>query len=200
MDFQWRSFFVLKNKILKNEINLNLLPDPSDYIGEGDEGMDFENIYRKYANDVYSFLKYNIRDQYLVEDILQETFIAVHGSLETLRDEDHLKPWILRIARNKMVDILRKGKKASMNEIVDGGQTEEVASLDDTNISTEELLAQLEEESRTIIYGLYVEGLSYKELSYILNIPEGTVKSKCYYARKKLRKYLEKGGADNGRI
>ena len=49
----------------------------------------------------------------------------------------------------------------------------------------------MDEMSRQIIYGIYVEQLSYKDLSEILGIPEGTVKSKSYYARAKLRRWLE---------
>ncbi len=60
------------------------------------------------------------------------------------------------------------------------------------------LLHQLDEAERTIVFGLYVAGLTCKELGgEMLAIPEGTVKSRAYYARRKLADWL-KGGGDKG--
>ncbi len=56
-----------------------------------------------------------------------------------------------------------------------------------------EMLDQLEDVERTIVYGLYVENLTCHEIAQVLNIPEGTVKSKSYYARRKLREWLKEG-------
>lgn len=56
-------------------------------------------------------------------------------------------------------------------------------------------MTQLDEVDRTIMYGLYAEGLTCQELAKILDIPEGTVKSKAHYARKKLQKWLQEGTA-----
>ncbi|HPT83037.1 MAG TPA: RNA polymerase sigma factor, partial [Limnochordia bacterium] len=56
-----------------------------------------------------------------------------------------------------------------------------------------EALLQLEEPERSIVYGLYVEGLTYRELAAMLGLPEGTVKSKAHYARKRLYHWLQEG-------
>lgn len=159
--------------------------------------MDFKDIYDKYIDVVYSFLKFKIHDQHLIEDIIQETFLSVYKGLETLQNKASIKSWILSIAHNKMVDKLRKSNLETPKEI-DDNLIEAQDNLDADDIFVDDLLNNLDETSSQILYGIYVEGLTYGDLANVLNIPEGTVKSKCYYARKKLRNVLVKGESLNG--
>ncbi|NLP37553.1 MAG: sigma-70 family RNA polymerase sigma factor [Firmicutes bacterium] len=153
--------------------------------------MNFKKFYTLYADTVYSFIYFKVKDRFLAEDLLQETFLAVyknHGNLATIRSP---KAWVLSIAQRKIVDKLRKEKHQpfSTDSLAEQPFTE--ISPMETNLFLEELLNRLDETSRQIIYGIYVEQLSYKELAEILNLPEGTVKSKAYYARAKLKRWLE---------
>lgn len=61
-----------------------------------------------------------------------------------------------------------------------------------TDLTLKEALSQLDPTSQTIIYGLYVEQLTYQELAEIIGIPVGTVKSRAYTARAKLRDWLRR--------
>lgn len=159
--------------------------------------MDFQAIYDKYVDVVYSYLKFKIYDQHLIEDIIQETFLSVYKGLETLQKKASIKSWILSIAHNKMVDKLRKSNLETPKEIDDNlMDSEDNLEVDDMFI--DDLLNNLDDTSRQILYSVYVEGLTYCDLANVLNIPEGTVKSKCYYARKKLRNLLVKGENLNG--
>lgn len=153
--------------------------------------MKFEEIYQTYADAVYGYLMFKLKDQHLVDDILQETFMAVYQGIGKVHEIASLKAWVLSIAHNKMVDYLRKGhaKEETLN-------TELVAAEPDNfvnNLFLHEALNHLQETDRSIIYGLYVEGLNCQELAFILQIPEGTVKSKAYYARKRLHHWLQEG-------
>lgn len=153
--------------------------------------MSFDEIYQAYVDTVYGFLMFKLRDEHLVEDILQETFLAVYQNTDNFKKISSPKAWILSIAHNKMVDHLRKGyenEHSLVTELV-AGENHDFSN----NLFLQEAFGQLEDTARTILYGLYVEGLSYQELSLILDIPEGTVKSKAHYARKKLRHWLQEG-------
>lgn len=68
------------------------------------EGMSSEEIYTKYVDAVYRFLKFKLEDEHLVEDVLQETFLAVYQNLHKIAEVNSSKAWILAIARNKLVD------------------------------------------------------------------------------------------------
>ncbi|NLM52393.1 MAG: sigma-70 family RNA polymerase sigma factor [Firmicutes bacterium] len=153
--------------------------------------MDFKKLYTLYADSVYSYIYFKIKDRYLAEDILQETFLAVYNNLNHLPAIRSPKAWLLAIAQHKIADRLRKEKNQPFytDSLADSSfhATEQI----EENLFLEELLQRLDETSRQIIYGIYVEQLSYKELAAIFNLPEGTVKSKAYYARAKLKRWLE---------
>lgn len=160
--------------------------------------MDFERIYHTHADSVYSFLMFKLHDEHLAEELMQETFLAVYEQKEGVVQIESLKAWILTIARNKLVDHLRKDREQV--RLVQEMMPEEAEKASD-GVFVEELLGQLPEPERTIVYGLYVEGLTCNELGQMLAIPEGTVKSKAYYARQNLARWLKGGdldGADTG--
>ncbi|NLY88882.1 MAG: sigma-70 family RNA polymerase sigma factor [Firmicutes bacterium] len=148
--------------------------------------MSFEEIYTRYVNAVYRFLKFKLGDEYLVEDVLQETFLAVYQNLHKIAEVNSPKAWILTIARHKLVDQLRKKRliEVELNERmeVDPGPD---------HLFIHQLLCHLDETARTILYGLYVEQLTCSELAEILGIPVGTVKSKAHTARSVLQNKLK---------
>lgn len=152
--------------------------------------MEFQEIYNAYVSKVYSYIKYKIKDIHLVEDIVQDTFISIYKDMDKIVNVKNIKGYIFTIAHRRMVDRLRKIKSDEVN--IDDLYDE--CSYDispNDSLFIEELLNKLDHTSSQIIYGIYVEKLTYKQLSEMLNIPEGTVKSKCYYARLKLREWLE---------
>ena len=154
--------------------------------------MTFEEIYNNYIDIVFNYLRQRIKDSYLIEDILQETFYAVYRSLPELKNKDSIKSWILSIAHNKMVDKLRRVGKETLPE-TEINEPELSTNSTEDNLFMEELLQRLPGEDRQILYGLYVLQLKYSELAKIMDLPEGTVKSRAHYARQKLREWLKEG-------
>lgn len=152
---------------------------------KGLRSMSFEELYHTYVDAVYGFLMFKLNNKYLVEDIVQETFLAIYQNPNQLHGVEFPKAWILKIAHHKMVDHLRKRQVVEQNPLVE--QLPDVSCEPETNLFLEETLNKSEDTEGTIVYGLYVENLSCQELAQILQIPEGTVKSKAYYARKRLR-------------
>ena len=150
--------------------------------------MNFDKLYQAYADTVYGFLMFKLHDIHLAEDIMQEVFLAVHQGLRKNLRIDSPRAWILSVAHHKMVDHLRKNRSNAQcltTDTIPDKAVEETSSL-----FVEEILNQLPDTERTIIYGLYIEGLTCKELAEMLMIPEGTIKSKAHYARKKIRNRL----------
>lgn len=151
--------------------------------------MGFDELYRKHVDAVYGFLMFKLRDAPVAEDLLQETFLAVYQNLAKIEKTASPKAWILSVAQHKMVDYLRKNRSRVLPS---SGEHSSSASAEPlSTLFLREILEQLEGVDQSVIYGLYVEDLSYKELAQILGIPEGTLKSKAHYARKKLRPWLE---------
>lgn len=153
--------------------------------------MDFDELYQSYADTVYGFLMFKLQDQYLVEDIMQETFLAIYQGIEKFEHISSPKAWVLSIAHKKMVDYFRKNqvKEETLNTV----NPPQMADNSSSNLFLKEVLSQVDESAGAILYGLYVEGLTCQELGLILKIPEGTVKSKAFYARKKLHHWLREG-------
>lgn len=157
--------------------------------------MSFDEIYEAYLDTVYSFLKFKLNDESLIEEILQETFLAVYRGLDRLADVKSIKAWILTIAHHRMVDQLRSVK-------FDEVELDQNMLVEDfsTDLTLKEALNQLDPTASTIIYGLYVEQLTYQELAEIIGIPVGTVKSRAYTARAKLRDWFKGGVKHESRL
>lgn len=68
----------------------------------------FEEIYRRYSGKIYGFLRFKLRNQSMVDDIFQTTFMKLHHSRSTYDCKYQFKPWIFTICRNTMIDYFRK--------------------------------------------------------------------------------------------
>lgn len=161
--------------------------------------MDFDQIYEQYADTVYSYLRFRLSDRHLAEDVFQETFMTIYANLDKWKTVQSPKAWILTIAHRKMVDRIRKQSVEAAPLDMDEGalKLSEPSSEHQLviQLDLERSLQQLDETSRQILYGIYVEKLTCKEMAEILQVPEGTVKSRCHYARNKLKEWHRKGVA-----
>lgn len=153
--------------------------------------MTFDQLYAAYADQVYSFLRFKIRDVHLVEDIFQDTFLAAYREISQGSQPANPKAWILTIAHRRMVDHLRRAyvRDAPLQQAETLGAPENPEPTD--MIVLRELLNQLDDLSRTILYALYVEGLTIRETAQLMGIPEGTVKSRCHTAKSKLSGWMK---------
>lgn len=160
--------------------------------------MTFDELYAAYADPVYAFLRFKVRDVHLAEDLFQDTFLAAYKELSQGRQPEHPRAWLLTIAHRRMVDRLRRvsARDAPLEQA-------ELAGVPDRREPTEavllqDLLDRLDDLSRTIVYALYVEGLTIQETAKLTGIPEGTVKSRCHAAKSKLSGWM-KEAANDGR-
>ncbi|MDD6034650.1 MAG: sigma-70 family RNA polymerase sigma factor [Lachnospiraceae bacterium] len=175
------------------------------HTGETEESYDLEFLMRTYGNDVLRMAYCYVKDYDTAEDIFQEVFIKVNGNLAGFRGESSVKTWLLRITVNTCKDYL----KSAYNRRVTMLSEEEEAKLPAADMIDEierrqdgerikKALLKLPEKYREVLLCLYFEERSVAETAKVLEISEGTVKSRLSRAREKFRVILEgewKGGA-----
>lgn len=160
-------------------------------------------IVRRYQNRLHAMVLGMVRNQEDARDITQNAFIKAYESLSSFRIESSFYTWLYRIAMNLAIDHCRRGqrrKTSSFDEKI--GSNEEDGPIDplpapdnpQKALQRKELqerifaaLEQLPEEHREVVLLREVEGFSYKEIADMLDLPEGTVMSRLFYARKKLQ-------------
>lgn len=126
-------------------------------------------------------------------DAIQETLISAYKSFNTLENEEYFKSWITRILINKCYDIIKKNKKVTyINNQLEISENASYYDIYKDESLLECVLNQIEPDLRlaTVLY--YYDGFSVKEIAEMLNIPEGTVKSRLSRARDKIYDILKK--------
>jgi len=140
--------------------------------------------------EIYVFLLMMCKDKYTAEDIMQETFIAVYENAGRFKVFDNPKAWIYTIAKNKMLNTLKKNSRAASldaleDSIEDTTQTEN-AVLD--KIRAEALLSVLSEQDKKIVILHAVYGLKHREIAELTGLPLGTVTRRYKESIEKMRK------------
>lgn len=169
----------------------------------------FEAIVRAHQDRVYAFCSRMLSDREEALDVAQDVFLSAYRSLAGFRGDASLSTWLLKIAANRCLNVIRRrsaraGKETSFSGIgggEDGDLPFEPPGRDedrpDRIVEERELgailiraLGRIDPEARTLVLLSDVEGLSYEELADAAGLPLGTVKSKLHRARMALRKML----------
>ena len=169
----------------------------------------FEDLVLAHQKSVYHIALKMTGNEEDAFDLSQETFLKAFRSLGTFRGESGFGSWICRMAANLCIDFLRKKKRRggdlqSLDEEEAAGRPASIPDLryePQSALERRELkeavrtgLGKLPEEQRLILVLREVEGYSYSEISDILKIELGTVKSRIYRARANLAALLTKEG------
>ena len=156
---------------------------------------DLDALIEQHAAAAYRVANGILRNPSLAEDAVQETMIKAWQSLPRFRGESSMRSWILRIAHNTSISMLRRRRERvmapeDMPETAGGiDPARSSAAMADLR-SVRTALDSLDELSRSIVILREVEGLSYAEIARAQSIPKGTVMSRLHYARKQLQTYL----------
>jgi RNA polymerase sigma-70 factor (ECF subfamily) len=161
----------------------------------------FCEIVNRYKQGLYAFLKHFLNRRDLVEDVFQETFLQLFTSRDSFDPARPLRPWLFTIAANKAKDALRKQRRTAATPIGTIAKSEEMSfdevlnslTSDNTTPSDElersevashvrGVIANMPENLREILILAYFNKFSYKQMSQILSIPIGTVKSRLHTA------------------
>lgn len=173
---------------------------------EGDQRA-FEQLIHRYEKRVFALTRRMCKNPADAEEAAQEAFLAAWQGLRFFRGDSSFSTWLYRLASNACVDLLRKeGRHSaaagpSLNdeeavvEIPDNSPTPHVlAERAELRKQIEEGLAALPEEYREILILREIHQQSYDEISEILSLDLGTVKSRINRGRKRLRKFLLESG------
>jgi RNA polymerase sigma-70 factor (ECF subfamily) len=175
------------------------LPVEAELVARTKRGDDdaFAELVRMYQNRVFNFVLARVRHRQQAEDVTQEVLVKAYFSLGKLREPGKFKSWIFSIAHNHLRDLLRKRKLEIAD--VEEGYTEHYVdpSTPESELKRQRAqedawnaLAKLKPEQREILVLCDIEGLSYREIAEIMRVPLGTVQSRIFYARRKLRGIL----------
>jgi len=157
-------------------------------VAEADEDA-FREMYDRFADRVFRYAFTLLRHEHLSEEVAQETMVAVWRGAKRFQGRSKVSTWIFGIARNKAFDMMRREKRGDRTPDLDLVTPDPAASL----LRAEAVSGAMEtlpEPQREVVFLTFYEGLSYGEISGILGIPEGTVKSRMFHAKRKLAEVL----------
>lgn len=161
----------------------------------------FARLVERYQRELFHFLVRFLGDRAAAEDVFQETFLQVHQSASQFDPERRFRPWLFTIAANKARDLMRSQARRPTNPLQasispgdeESGQfidlMESTAQAPGESMEKEELqrlvhgtVMGMPDHLREILLLSYFHQFPYKQISEILNIPLGTVKSRLHAA------------------
>jgi len=174
----------------------------------------FEVIVKKYEKMIYNLAMTKTQSKENAQDISQECFLRAYKMLRSYRTDSAFSTWIYRICQNLIFDFYRKNKKIktvslSVSDLNDGESKEK--EIVDTNSGSEpsehvirtekiekirEIINSLPEDLREIVILRDLNNISYEQISEMLDIELGTVKSRLNRAREKIKDFIIKNNKD----
>lgn len=161
-------------------------------------------LFMRHHARVYRFVARQTGSESMADDIANEVFLELWRQAPRFEARSEVSTWLLGIARFKALSHLRKRKEDWIDddraaEIADGADDPEIASMKtDKGEALKRMVEALPEEHATVVDLAYYHGKSVSEIAAILSIPEATVKTRMFYARKKLGEALKSAGYDRG--
>ena len=150
----------------------------------------FEKIYHDFADKVYSLARFKGLSDADAHDVVQDTFMAVYASYHSFEGRSSLKTYVVSIARHKIADFYRRISRRREEMLQDTLRAKDRPDETEERVDVEQAVDRLKEEDQELLHLIFTQGLNYKEAGAIMNIPEGTVKSRMYKIRSRLKKQL----------
>ncbi|MCX7956809.1 MAG: RNA polymerase sigma factor [Endomicrobia bacterium] len=159
----------------------------------------FEKLIKKYKNEIFNFAFIKVLDINVAEDLAQEVIIRIFQKINTYNFKGNFSSWLHKVAYTTILKLYKKFTISNVSiydkEIKD---TKEIEDLE-KDITNKQLLYKLlqiinklPEELKDILIMCDIQGKKYEEIAEILDINIGTVKSRLFNARKKLKELCEK--------
>lgn len=170
-------------------------------IAAGDQQA-FSQLYLRYQSKLVRYCARVLKDDVAqAADIVDEAMFDVWRSAGNFAGRSKPSTWIYSIARNKLISWLRKTSEVTLEDesILDAlmnpaATPAEELAMDDMQQQLLRLMDQLTDEHREVLKLTYFEDKSVKEVAELLGISENTVKTRMFYARKRLAQLLDKAG------
>ncbi|MFI4973634.1 MAG: sigma-70 family RNA polymerase sigma factor [Caulobacterales bacterium] len=172
-------------------------------IAKGDR-LAMQVLFARHHTKVYRFVLRLVRDEAAAEDLISEVFLDVWRQAGRFERRSQVSTWLLSIARFKALSALRRRTDEALDEDMaaaiedpsdDPGM---VLQKKDKGDVIRRCLAALSAEHREIIDLVYYHERSVEEAARIVGVPEGTVKTRMFHARKRLGELLKAQGVERG--
>lgn len=166
---------------------------------EGDRGA-YEKLVRRYLNMAYAVALAELADRGDAEDAVQDSFITALERLDECRDPSAFAGWLRRIVRNRARSVRRRERVRETDSLESAGSAasprDPGRDLDrsETRTRLRAALSTLTEVQRRVVLMHDLEGYRHREIAVELDIPEGTVRSHLFFARRALREQLGDAG------
>jgi RNA polymerase sigma factor (sigma-70 family) len=167
----------------------------------------FDDLVVKYSTKLYGMVYHMTANKEDTHDLLQDIFAKAYRSLKRFRGKSTFYTWIYSISTNMTLNFLKKRKRRSALSLdnVDSGIQNNDALVDlghasnprhQSNINElqkklNEALQALSEDHRAVVTMFDIQGVPHAEISRILGVTEGTVRSRLFYAHKQLQGHLQ---------
>jgi RNA polymerase sigma-70 factor (ECF subfamily) len=161
-------------------------------------------LYARHHVRLYRFLVRLVRNEAIAEELMNEVFMETWRKAGNFEGRSAVSTWLMSIAHNRAVSLLRKRS----DEALDDGVAAQLADEEDTPEVTSQkrskaelmrlCMEKLSADHREIIDLVYYHDKSVLEAAEIIGIPENTVKTRMFYARKKLGEIMKEAGLDRG--
>lgn len=166
----------------------------------------FEVLVNRYQTALFHLVYHYVREYHEAHDILQQVWLQLYLSLATLHPTGNLRPWLMKVARNRCIDVLRSRRLLFFSELVasddDDGEPlfapflattltlEELAEHHDVQQCIQRAIEMIPAQYRSVVWHHYVAEMSFPEIGRKLNIPESTAKTRFQRAKPFLRAAL----------
>ena len=167
--------------------------------------LELEQCIKEYGRDIYSFCRHLTRSQQEADDLYQDTFLKAMELQEKLIWQDNPKSYLLSVTvrlwknrrrkaawRKRIAPVVSLTEKQVLEPVCEiESSPEEVYLAEEEKRLVQGAVDKLPEKLKICILLFYMEQLSVAQIAKVLHLPEGTVKSRLYQARKLLEKELE---------
>lgn len=159
----------------------------------------FQRLFRMLAPSLHGFFARSVGAGAAAEDLLQTTFLKVHGARRSWRPGERLRPWVFTIAARVRVDWLRRNGRRSEEEELDAeseagpqakGDPGQAVLEQERAERVREAMERLPEPQRVVIHLHRFEGMGFAEIGQVLGITEGAAKLRAFRAYAQLRTLL----------
>ena len=172
-------------------------------IASGDR-LAMQVLFARHHVRVYRFVLRLVRNEATAEDLISEVFLDVWRQAGKFEGRSAVSTWMLSIARFKALSALRRKPEQELDDetaaaIEDQADDPEVTlAKKDKGAALRQCLTALSAEHREVVDLVYYHEKSVEEVARIVGIPEATVKTRMFYARKQLSELLKERGIDRG--
>lgn len=162
----------------------------------------FGALVRRYERELYGYLRRYLGDDHLADDVFQNTFLQVYIKADQYETGRPVRPWLYTIATHQAVDAMRRhgrhpavsldqtvretgeGEVRSLLELLEagGGGPVDQAQGEERRLIVRAAVEQLPDFLRQVVVLAYYQGLKYRDIADVLEIPVGTVKSRLHAA------------------